>query len=196
MDIDSNRSPGFEIVTSRGAQASRCGILCLLLGMRAAIALPVATPTAVPMGVADVALPSAPAVTLTTTAERLTTRQSGDAKAVQLLPADHVVPGDTVIYTIEVRNAGANPVDDFSFTITVPEHMVYVADSAVAPGAELSFSVDGGRSFDPAEKLTVHGADGKQRPAVAADYTAIRWTLRNRLKSGSMVLARYRAVLR
>jgi hypothetical protein len=31
---------------------------------------------------------------------------------------------------------------------------------------------------------------------VAADYTTIRWTLRNRLKSGSMVLARYRAMLR
>ena len=171
-------------------------MLCLVLAMRAASSLPVETPAAIPVGVADAALPSAPVVTIKTTAERLAPRSSGDPQAVQLLPADHVVPGDTIIYTIEVRNEGANPVDDFSFTITVPEHMVYVADSAVAPGAELSFSVDGGRSFDPAPILTVHGADGKQRPAVAADYTTIRWTLRNRLKSGSMVLARYRAMLR
>jgi uncharacterized repeat protein (TIGR01451 family) len=171
-------------------------MLCLVLGMRAASSLPIETPAAVPMGMADAALPSVPAVTIKTFAERLAPRAGRDHKAVQLLPADHVVPGDTIIYTIEVRNEGANPVDDFSFTITVPEHMVYVADSAVAPGAELSFSVDGGRSFDPAPILTVHGADGKQRPAVAADYTTIRWTLRNRLKSGSMVLARYRAMLR
>jgi uncharacterized repeat protein (TIGR01451 family) len=101
-----------------------------------------------------------------------------------------------VIYTIEVRNEGPDAVDGYSFTSAVPEHMVYVADSGVAPGAEVSFSVDGGRSFDAPEKLTVHGADGKQRPARPADYTAIRWTLRNRLKSGSTVLARYRAVLR
>jgi len=137
-----------------------------------------------------------PAVTIKTIAERVVTRQSGERKSEQLMPADHVVPGDMVIYTIEVRNEGPDAVDGYSFTSEVPEHMVYVADSAVAPGAEVSFSVDGGRSFDAAEKLTVHGADGKQRPARPADYTAIRWTLRNRLKSGSTVLARYRAVLR
>jgi len=196
MDINGQRRQVSGKLARRGAQASGCALLCLVLVMTAASSLPVETPAAVPVGVADTALPTAPAVTLKTTADRLAPRTSGDQQAVQLLPADHVVPGDTIIYTIEVRNEGANPVDDFSFTITVPEHMVYVADSAVAPGAVLSFSVDGGRSFDPAEKLTVHGADGKQRPAVAADYTTIRWTLRNRLKSGSMVLARYRAVLR
>jgi uncharacterized repeat protein (TIGR01451 family) len=146
--------------------------------------------------IADEAQSVAPTVTIKTSAERLVTVRSGERVSEQLRPADHVVPGDLVIYTIEVRNEGAEAVDGYAFTIEIPEHMGYVADSAVAPGAEVSFSVDGGRSFDLAEKLTVHGPDGKQRPARAADYTAIRWTLRNRLKSGSLVLARYRAVLR
>ncbi len=163
----------------------RQGTACLALGMLAATA---ATP--------ESPAPTTPAVTVETTAERIATRAVGEHKSVQLLPADHVVPGDTVIYTIAVHNTGADPVDGFAFTSTVPEHMVYLARSAVAPGADISFSVDGGRNFDSADKLTVHGANGKQRPAAAADYTTIRWTLRNRLKSGSIVLARYRAQLR
>jgi uncharacterized repeat protein (TIGR01451 family) len=163
--------------------------------MRAVAALPDLPPSAVPQEAQPVPQ-EAPMVTLKTIAERVVTRQSGERKSEQLMPADHVVPGDMVIYTIEVRNEGPDAVDGYSFTSAVPEHMVYVADSGVAPGAEVSFSVDGGRSFDAPEKLTVHGADGKQRPARPADYTAIRWTLRNRLKSGSTVLARYRAVLR
>jgi hypothetical protein len=73
--------------------------------------------------------------------------------------------------------------------------MSYVADSAVAPGAEVSYSVDGGRTFDAPENLTVHGPDGKERPAMAADYTHIRWVLKNRLKAGSMTLARFRATV-
>src|ERR1700736_4970955 len=66
---------------------------------------------------------------------------------VKLIPADRVVPGDRVIYTLEVHNTGATALDAPIVTHPVPEHMRYVADSAVGPGAEVSYSVDGGRSF-------------------------------------------------
>ena len=71
--------------------------------------------------------------------------------------------------------------------------MRYVADSAVGPGAEVSYSVDGGRSFDRAENLKVPGKDGEPRPAVAADYTHIRWRLKNSLKANSVAFVRFRA---
>ncbi len=140
--------------------------------------------------------PLSPSVTITTTAQKIKSASTPGHDPVQLLPADHVVAGDEIIYTLEVRNAGPAAVDDFTFTTPIPEHMVYVADSAVAPGADVSYSVDGGRSYDAPGNLKVHGANGKQRPAVAADYTNIRWIMRNRLKRGSMALARFRAVLR
>ncbi len=112
-----------------------------------------------------------------------------------LLPATRVVPGDEVIYTVKVRNAGPLAADALAFAIPIPQHMVYVANSAVGPGAEVSYSVDGGRSFDQPENLVIHGAQGKSRPAAPSDYTHIRWVLHNPLKVGSVALARFRAVL-
>jgi uncharacterized repeat protein (TIGR01451 family) len=117
-------------------------------------------------------------------------------EVVKLIPADRVVPGDRVIYTLEVRNTGAAAVAAPTVTHPVPEHMLYIADTAVGPGAEVSYSVDGGRSFDRAENLKVPGADGRMRPAVAADYTDIRWQLRNSLKANSTAFMRFRALVK
>jgi uncharacterized repeat protein (TIGR01451 family) len=107
-----------------------------------------------------------------------------------------VVPGDRVIYTLEVRNTGATALDAPVVTHPVPEHMRYVADSAVGPGAEVSYSVDGGRSFDRAENLKVPGIDGRLRRAIAADYTDIRWQLKNTLKANSVAFVRFRALVK
>jgi|SRR5271165_4687659 len=134
-------------------------------------------------------------VTINTTAELVKTTITNGKVRIELSPADRLVGGDEVIYTVEVRNRGAVGIDHYAFTSPIPAHMSYVASSAVAPGADISFSVDGGQTFDSPDNLSVHGADGKQRPAVPADYTHIRWVLRNRLKAGSMTLARFRAAV-
>ncbi len=73
--------------------------------------------------------------------------------------------------------------------------MRYVADSAVGPGAEVSYSVDAGRSFASADTLKVQGPDGRLRPALAADYTDIRWQLKNSLKPDSVAFVRFRALV-
>jgi len=117
-------------------------------------------------------------------------------EVVKLIPADRVVPGDRVIYTLEVRNTGATAVDTPIVTHPVPEHMRYVADSAVGPGAEVSYSVDGGQSFGRAENLQVLGVDGRPRAAVAADYTDIRWQFKNSLKANSVAFVRFRALVK
>ncbi len=69
-------------------------------------------------------------------------------ETAKLMPADRVVPGDRVFYTLEVRNTDGAVIAAPAVTYPIPEHMQYLADSAVGPGAEVSFSVDGGRSFD------------------------------------------------
>ena len=117
-------------------------------------------------------------------------------EVVKLIPADRVVPGDRVIYTLEVRNTGATAVEVPIITNPIPEHMRYVADSALGPGALVSYSIDGGRSFERAENLKVPGIDGQLRPAVAADYTDIRWQLKNSLKAHSVVFVRFRALVK
>jgi uncharacterized repeat protein (TIGR01451 family) len=115
---------------------------------------------------------------------------------VKLIPADRVVPGDRVLYTLEVRNIGAAALDAPMVVHPVPEHMRYVAGTAVGPGAEVTYSVDGGHTFDRAENLKVPGPDGNPRPATAADYTHIRWQLKNSLKVNSMAFVRFRALVK
>jgi uncharacterized repeat protein (TIGR01451 family) len=115
---------------------------------------------------------------------------------VKLIPADRVVPGDRVLYTLEVRNILAATLDAPIVIHPVPEHMRYVAGTAVGPGAEVTYSVDGGHTFDRAENLRVPGPDGNPRLATAADYTHIRWQLKNSLKSNSMAFVRFRALVK
>jgi uncharacterized repeat protein (TIGR01451 family) len=132
-------------------------------------------------------------VTMTAELEQV---QAGNGRVtVRLLPADHVVPGDSLIFTLQVRNTGSAAVPMPQFSAPIPKHTSYVADSAVAPAAEISYSVDAGQSFDEPQNLRVPGADGAPRPATAADYTHIRWTLRHSLKPNSVVYARFRARL-
>ena len=125
----------------------------------------------------------------------VTTLQKGRTVTV-LAPADRLVPGDTVIYTLEIRNVGTADVVAPSISRAVPEHMVYVADSASGPGAEVSYSVDGGVTFARPENLRVSDAARGSRRAVGADYTHIRWNLRITLKAKSVAYARFRAVVK
>jgi uncharacterized repeat protein (TIGR01451 family) len=111
----------------------------------------------------------------------------------KLVPAARVVSGDWVIYTLEVRNTASATIPAPTVIYPVPEHMSYVADSAVGPATDVSYSVDGGRHFDVAENLKIQDADGQLRPAGAADYTHIRWQLKNSLKANSVAFVRFRA---
>jgi uncharacterized repeat protein (TIGR01451 family) len=114
----------------------------------------------------------------------------------ELVPADRVVPGDEVFYTLEIRNTGSTPLPPPTVDFAIPEHMRYIANSAVGAGAEVSYSIDGGRTFDRPESLLVAAGGRDQRTATVAEYTHIRWRLKHVLKSKAVALARFRAVVK
>jgi uncharacterized repeat protein (TIGR01451 family) len=114
-------------------------------------------------------------------------------EVAKLLPADRVGSGDWIVYTLEVRNTASTAVPPPMVTYAVPEHMSYVAESAVGPATEVTYSVDGGQSFDAPENLRIRDADGQRRLAGAADYTHIRWQMKNGLKGNSVAFVRFRA---
>lgn len=121
-------------------------------------------------------------------AEEITVNAKGE-KTVKLVAADKVVPGDVMVYTNTYRNTGSEAAAKVTIVNPVPRHTSYVEGSASGEGMEITFSVDGGKSFDVPGKLTLPGADGKPRPAKATEYTHIRWTLRGALapnKSGDV----------
>jgi uncharacterized repeat protein (TIGR01451 family) len=148
------------------------------------------------VGAAAIAQEAVDPLEIKVVAEVESRSQEGGREVVKLVPADRVVPGDRVIYTLEVRNTGEAPLAAPLVTNPIPEHMSYIADSAVGPGAEVSYSVDDGKSFARPENLKVRGADGQMRAAVAADYTHIRWQLKNHLNANSVAFVRFRALVK
>ena len=110
----------------------------------------------------------------------------------RFVPARMLEQGQVVYYTLRITNQTTVPLRNVAVVQPVPANTTYLADSASGPGAAVSFSVDGGRSFAPAESLMIE-VEGAQQPAQPAKYTHIRWQLRNPLAPGASALARFRA---
>jgi uncharacterized repeat protein (TIGR01451 family) len=113
----------------------------------------------------------------------------------RLVPVEKVVPGNEVVYTVSATNVCDSDADKVVIDNPIPEHMNYVAQTAMGPGTDVTFSVDGGFNYGTPQSLSMANADGTRRTAAAADYTHIRWVMRNPLKPGAVAYARFRAVL-
>jgi len=106
------------------------------------------------------------------------------------------VPGDRVIYTLEARNTGATALDAPSIGLSIPEHMRYVTDSAVGPGAEVTYSVDGGRQLRARRESQAAGAGRPGAPGRRRGLHHIRWQLKGSLKANSVAFVRFRALVK
>src|SRR5262245_23925664 len=113
----------------------------------------------------------------------------------KLIPANKVVPGDVVAYTIEAKNIAKQPAERVVITDPIPAHTHYLEGSAQAANADLTFSVDGGTRFDTPEKLEVTEPNGARRAARASDYTHIRWVFAQPLAPAESRSARFLAQL-
>jgi len=129
---------------------------------------------------------TSPGLKIRTIAEVATHVTEDGHEVTHLRMADRVAPGDELLYTLEIRNTSATELIAPTVVNPIPAHTQYVADSASGPGAQITFSADGGRTFRAAEDLDV-------KPS---DYTHIRWQLRKTLKSHSVAFARFRAVVK
>jgi uncharacterized repeat protein (TIGR01451 family) len=162
-----------------------CVLLCTLALASAAVA-----------GQEAAEAPRPAKISVKAIAEVAVKTMQGGRETSHLQAADRVVPGDEVIYTLEIRNTTPAVEPPPTVDYPIPEHMRYVPDSAVGAGAAVTYSIDGGRSFARPEELFVVDADGKQRPATAEDYTHIRWQLKHLLKGNSVAFARFRAIVK
>ncbi len=115
-------------------------------------------------------------------------------KTRQLMPPSRVVPGDEVIWTITARNVCDRPVERVVIGNPVPEHMQYLAATAIGDGSAITYSLDG-RDFRAAADLRVREADGTVRAARPEEYRHIRWSFGAELAPGAVALARYRATV-
>ena len=114
-------------------------------------------------------------------------------KTKQLVAAAKIVPGMEVVWTVTANNICKVPSEKVTINNAVPEHMTYVASSAIGPGSDITYSLDG-KTFGTPEQLLVK-ADGAQRQARSDEYRHIRWVFKNSLQPGAQAFARFRAVL-
>ena len=137
-------------------------------------------------------------IVLTTVSEVEVTQVNAEGKKeVKRIEAakGKVVPGDTVIFTIAYENTDTKPADRVIVINPVPEHMTYVDKSAEGTGAVIDFSIDGGKNYAQAGKLTVT-EKGIQRPARPAEYTHIRWVVARPLPPGGKGTVSFKARLK
>jgi uncharacterized repeat protein (TIGR01451 family) len=123
----------------------------------------------------------------------ITEVDSKGKQTVKRIPAGKVIPGTEVIYTITATNTGDQNADNITVTDPIPENTVYVEGSAFGSGTEITFSVDGGKTYDKPAKLSVPDATGTPRRATAEDYTHIRWKFQFSLKPGQEAPVWFRA---
>nr|WP_067295357.1 DUF11 domain-containing protein [Marinobacterium profundum] len=116
-------------------------------------------------------------------------------KEIKLVKADKVIPGEIVIYTLEVENTSDLSADNVVITDPVPEHMTYMEDLTEAEGVRVLYSVDGGIIYDTPENLQVQGDDGQMVTAKKSDYTHIKWNFDKAVPAKSETLVRFSAKL-
>lgn len=119
-------------------------------------------------------------IKLTVTADKVVAAKESPA-GEKRMPAKTVMPGEIVIYTIHYENRGDQPATNVVVKNPVPKNTVYVAGSASGKGADITFSADGGKSFEKASSVTYQVRDSSGKPetrrAGPENYTHVRWVI-------------------
>jgi uncharacterized repeat protein (TIGR01451 family) len=117
-------------------------------------------------------------------------------KTLKRQPVEKAVPGTEVIYTTTFKNLIAKPVGNIAITNPVPNNTTYKAGSATGANTDITFSIDGGKAFAAPDKLKLKDKDGKERSALPAEYTHIRWTYKGELPAGKGGEVSFRTVIK
>lgn len=128
-----------------------------------------------------------PKLELKTTAQKEVKVKKDGKMEIQRVPVDKAQPGDVVVYTIAYSNTGKGPVLDAAIVDPIPKGVVYILESAEGTDAEITFSVDGGRTWQkPPVMMQVKKPDGsmENKPVPPERFTHVRWLIKKPLAPG------------
>jgi uncharacterized repeat protein (TIGR01451 family) len=115
--------------------------------------------------------------------------KTGDKIAYEPTAGKSVKPGDILRYTVSAKN-GDKAVKNLMLTQPIPKGTSYLKNSATAlNGAELLFSLDGGKTY-----LAKPMLGKKEAPTTA--YTNLRWKFTGTLAAKAQVNATYEVVVK
>jgi len=129
-----------------------------------------------------------PLLSLSITAEKEVTVVKGGQKTTKKVAAKMIEPGGMIFYTLNYINSGDEAATSNVFDYPIPLGNIYLPGSAFGNGAEITFSIDNGKSFKKPSLLVyeLKGANGsmEKRTASPEEYTHIRWVI-NRIEAGA-----------
>jgi uncharacterized repeat protein (TIGR01451 family) len=128
-----------------------------------------------------------PLVSVGITAEKEVTVVKNGQKLTKKVVASKINPDDVIFYTLNYINSGDEAATAVVLDDPIPLGTVYLPGSAFGAGTEITFSIDGGKTFKKPSLLTyeVKLPNGKteQRSASPEEYTQIRWLI-NKIDAG------------
>lgn len=126
---------------------------------------------------------AAPKIEIILTAEVELKEVVDGKEVVKRIPAAEAGPGQTIYYTLTYRNSGDAKATNVNLNDPIPKETMYVADSAFGEGATITFSADGGQTYQEEARVTykIKNADGSVNEKTAApdQFTHIRWTVQS-----------------
>lgn len=164
-DASGTLTPGDTLLTDTDADgAPDTGLLAGLNGVMRILAI-VATPAGSPVGsTATIVLRARSSFDPTLTDIATDMLAIGGPTLTLLKSASRATaaPGDTIAYTVTYTNSGNLQAQNVFVTDAIPAPAVYVVGSATGAGAVVTYSHDGGATYDASQALPV---------------THLRWTL-------------------
>jgi len=129
-----------------------------------------------------------PLVSVSITAEKEVTVVKSGQKTIKKIAATRIEPDDVIFYTMNYINSGDEAATGAVLDDPIPQGTVYLPGSAFGAGAEITFSIDGGKSFKKPSLLIyeVKNPNGSidKRTASPEEYTHIRWII-SRIDAGA-----------
>src|SRR5438105_6697065 len=103
-------------------------------------------------------------------------------RKTRMVPTKSASPGDALEYELLYSNQGNESAINAVIEDPIPRGTTFIANSATGDNTEITFSNDGGKTFAQAVKLTYEirlpNGSVERRVATPAEYTHIRWTLK------------------
>lgn len=117
-------------------------------------------------------------------------------KHIERKPVEKAIPGTAILFVNTFENISKKPAGDIVINNPVPANTEYQAGSAFGEDSEITFSVDGGKTFAVPDALKVKAANGSEQLAKASAYTHIRWAYKKQLPPGATGEVGFRAVIK
>jgi uncharacterized repeat protein (TIGR01451 family) len=115
---------------------------------------------------------------------------------IKRVPVQKALPDAEIIYTTTFKNLIDKPVGDIVVQNPVPNDSIYKSGSAIGSNTVISYSVNGGKSYGAPDTLKVKTKDGKERQALASEYTHIKWIYQGALAAGKSSDISFRTVVK